>query len=180
MQMAAAKANTMRLAAPAHKATPQTPAEASNAMGKLGAAMAERARLQAELDAAVAKVTTAFQPKIQELAGEIKELVGGLQTWAEANKDDLTSDGKRTVSLGTGDIGWRTNPPKVKVSGLEKVIAVLKAKGLEVFVKVKEELDKKAILDAPEAIKGVKGLEIVQDETFWAHPANVDMEEIAS
>jgi phage host-nuclease inhibitor protein Gam len=180
MQMAAAKANTMRLAAPAHKATPQTPAEASNAMGELGAAMAERARLQAELDAAVAKVTTAFQPKIQELAGEIKELVGGLQTWAEANKDELTAQGKRTVNLGTGDIGWRTNPPKVKVSGLEKVIAVLKAKGLEVFVKVKEELDKKAILDAPEAIKGVKGLEIVQEETFWAKPANVDMEEIAS
>ena len=172
--------NTMRIAAPAHTATPQTAAEASNAMGELGNAMAERAKLQAELDQAIAAVTAKFQPKIQALAGQVKDLVSGLQTWGEANKDELTAQGKRSVNLGTGEVGWRMNPPKVKVTGLPKVIELLKAKGLEMLVAVKEDINKKAILEDPSQIKGVKGLEVVQDETFWAKPASVDMEEIAS
>ncbi len=172
--------NPLRLTAQAHRATPQTAAEASNAMGELGTAMAERARLQADLNQAVAAVTARYQPKIQTLAGQVKDLVGGLQTWAEANKDDLTAQGKRTVNLGTGEVGWRLNPPKVKVTGLQKVIELLKAKGLEMLVAVKEDVNKKAILEEPSQIKGIKGLEVVQDETFWAKPASVDMEEIAS
>jgi phage host-nuclease inhibitor protein Gam len=170
----------MRIAAPAHRATPQTAAEASNAMGELGTAMAERARLQAELDKAIAEITARYQPKIQALAGQVKDLVAGLQTWAEANKDELTSDGKRSINLGTGELGWRLNPPKVKVTGLVKVIEILKAKGLEMLVAVKEDVNKKAVLEDPGRIKGIKGLEVVQDETFWAKPASVDMEEIAS
>ncbi len=172
--------NTMRIATQAHRATPQTAAEASNAMGELGTAMADRAKLQADLDKAVAEVTAKFQPKIQALAAQVKDLVGGLQTWAEANKDDLTAQGKRSVNLGTGEVGWRTNPPKVKVTGLPKVLELLKAKGLEMLVAIKEDINKKAVLEDPSQIKGVKGLEIVQDETFWAKPASVDMEEIAS
>ncbi|MEW5763600.1 MAG: host-nuclease inhibitor Gam family protein [Acidobacteriota bacterium] len=172
--------NPMRLSAPAHRVTPQTAAEASNAMGELGTAMAERARLQAELDAEVAKVTAKYQPKIQLLAAQVKDLVGGLQTWAEANKDELTAQGRRSVNLGTGELGWRLNPPKVRVTGIGKVIELLKAKGLEMLVAVKEDINKKAILEDPSQIKGIKGLEIIQEETFWAKPASVDMEEIAS
>lgn len=172
--------NPMRLAAPAHRATPQTAAEASNAMGELGTAMAERARLQAELDKAIANVTAHFQPKIQGLSAQVKDLVSGLQTWAEAHKDELTAQGKRSVNLGTGEVGWRLNPPKVRVTGLGKVIELLKAKGMEMLVAVKEDVNKKAILEDPSQVKGIKGLEIVQDETFWAKPATIDMEEIAS
>lgn len=174
------KPNPMRIATKAHGGTPQTAAEASNMMADLGSAMAERARLQAELDKAVADVTAKYQPKIQDLAARIKEAVQGLQTWAEANKDELTADGKRTVNLGTGEVGWRLNPPKVKVTGLPKVLDLLKAKGLYNLIKVKEDLDRVAILKEPDAVKGVKGLEIVQEETFWAKPAAIDMEEIAS
>ena len=172
--------STMRIATQAHTATPQTAAEASNAMGDLGTAMAERAKTQAEMDAAVAQVTAKFQPKIQALAAQVKDLVNGLQTWGEANKDELTAQGKRSVNLGTGEVGWRMNPPKVKVTGLPKVIELLKAKGLDMLLAIKEDINKKAILEDPSQIKGVKGLEVVQEETFWAKPASVDMEEIAS
>ena len=172
--------STMRIATQAHTAAPQTAAEASNAMGDLGTAMAERAKTQAELDAAVAQVTAKFQPKIQALAAQVKDLVNGLQTWGEANKDELTAQGKRSVNLGTGEVGWRMNPPKVKVTGLPKVIELLKAKGLDMLLAIKEDINKKAILEDPSQIKGVKGLEVVQEETFWAKPASVDMEEIAS
>ena len=72
------------------------------------------------------------------------------------------------------------NPPKVKVTGLPKVIELLKAKGLDMLLAIKEDINKKAILEDPSQIKGVKGLEVVQEETFWAKPASVDMEEIAS
>jgi phage host-nuclease inhibitor protein Gam len=178
MQMAAK--STGRTAFPAHKVTPQTAAEAADLMGDLGGTMAELAGLQADCDAAVNKVASAYQPKIQVLAERKKAIELALQTWAEANKDDLTSDGKRTVNLGTGEVGWRICPPAVKVTGVAKVIEVLKAKALDRFIKVKEDLDKKAILEEPAAVKGVKGLEIVQNEIFWVKPAGLDMEEIAS
>lgn len=174
------KVTALRKVAPAKPAVPQTTADAAASMAQLGGAMAEHARLQAELNAAVAKITATFQEKIRPVQEEEDRLFDGLRTWAEANRDDLTKDGTKTVNLGTGEVGWRVNPEKVSLHGEAKVIEILKAKGLEEFVRTKESVDKALVLKRQDEVKGVKGLSIVQDETFRAKPSNVDMEKLAS
>ena len=43
----------------------------------------------------------------------IKELGQGVQIWAEANRNDLTRDGRtKTAKFAAGEISWRTRPPR--------------------------------------------------------------------
>jgi phage host-nuclease inhibitor protein Gam len=174
------KVTALRKVAPAKPAVPQTTADAAATMAQLGSAMAEHKRLQAEMDAEVAKVAAKYQERIRPVQEEEDRLFDGLRTWAEANREDLCSDGTKTVNLGTGEVGWRVNPEKVSLAKEAQVIEVLRAKGLEEFIRVKESVDKALVLKRQDEVKGVKGLTIVQDETFRAKPSGIDMEKLAS
>jgi len=52
-------------------------------------------------------------------------------------------------------------PPSVSVRGAESVIDTLKRLGLGKFVRTKEEVNKEAILNEPDEVRGVAGLNIV-------------------
>jgi phage host-nuclease inhibitor protein Gam len=63
----------------------------------------------------------------------------------------------------------------VSVRGVEAVIEALNRLGLSRFVRVKEELNKEAILNEPEAVKGVAGLSIKSGvEDFVIQPFEQD------
>ena len=55
---------------------------------------------------------------------------------------------------------WRQRPPSVAVRGADAVIAALKKLGLSRFVRTKEEVNKEAILNDAEAVRGVGGISI--------------------
>jgi phage host-nuclease inhibitor protein Gam len=61
----------------------------------------------------------------------------------------------KTVALTTGEIGWRLRPPKVVVRGVEAVLDKLKRMGLDRFIRTKEEINKEAILNEPDAVARV-------------------------
>lgn len=118
-----------------------------------------------DLDTKLRDRTAKLKQQIEDTAAPVKarkaELEAGLTAWAEANRDRLTNGGRsKTAKLPSGDIKWRTLPPKVSLRGIPSIIEYLKLNALARFVRTKEEVDKDAMLKEPEIAGQVPGVKI--------------------
>jgi phage host-nuclease inhibitor protein Gam len=166
---------------PAMTVVPKSREEASQMVAQIGSHQRQRERIQATMNDEIATLRARYEEKAQEHGRAIADLVVGLQAWAEANRVDLTEGGKtKTVTLASGEVRWRTNPPKVSVrGGLQAVIDSIKALGLAPqFVRFKEELNKEAMLAEPAVAQGIKGVRIEQSENFVVEPFELHLEEV--
>lgn len=158
----------------------QTREEVNAAIEQIGIAQRERDLIAVAMNDELARVRARHEQDAAPHAATIKALGHGVQIWAEAHRNDLTRDGKtKTVKLAAGEFSWRTRPPKVRIVGEGIVIAALKKLGLERFLRVKEEIDKNAILAEPDAVCDVKGIGISQGEDFIIRPFATNLEEVA-
>ena len=158
----------------------QTREEVDAAIAQIGIAQRERTAIEVAMNAELAAVRASYETLAAPRAAVIKEFRVGVQIWAEANRRELTREGRtKTVKLAAGEISWRTRPPKVRITGEGIVLAALKALGLERFIRTKEEIDKNAILADPEAVTAVKGITLAQGEDFVIKPFATDIEEVA-
>jgi phage host-nuclease inhibitor protein Gam len=155
---------------------PQTMAQVQSDIRKIGDLQREHARMSADLNDKVAKLTDAAAPLLKDLQERSSALKKGVQIYCEANREELCGKGK-TANLVTGEVQWRQRPPSVKVTGVDAVIAWLKNMGLNAFVRTKEEINKEAMLNEPEKAKAVPGVTIVTGvEDFVIVPFEVDTE----
>ena len=117
---------------------------------------------------------------IEALKKELGRLQTGVQTWCEANRAELTKDGKtKTANLTTGEVRWRKRPPSVTIKGVDVVLETLQRLGLTRFIRVKNEPNKEAMLAEPEAVRGIAGISIVTgQEDFIVTPLEVTAEEV--
>jgi len=151
-----------RLKATAQINVPQNNGEAAADIRRIGDLQRNLARMQAEMNDAIAHVTGLYQAPLEAMTKQITDLQKGVQAFCEANRDDLTNGGKvKTANLITGEVQWRQRPPSVRVTGAESVIETLRRLGLSQFVRTKEEVNKEAILNEPEGVKGVAGITVV-------------------
>jgi phage host-nuclease inhibitor protein Gam len=142
-------------------AVPQSKDECAFYINKIGRLHREIAVQTAAMNDEIAKITDRYTTVFAPLQDNIKFLQSGVQSWCEANRDELTNGGKsKSGQFVTGTVQWRQKPPSVVVRGVDAVIEALNRLGLGRFVRVKEELNKEAILNEPEAVKGVAGLSI--------------------
>lgn len=159
----------------------QTREEANEAIAQIGVAQRERDRIATEMNDELAAVRARHEERAAPHAAIIKDLGKGVQIFAEANRDDLTRDGKtKTVRLAAGEVCWRTRPPKVRITGEGIVAEALKKLGLERFLRTKVEIDKSAILADPDAVSSVKGISLSQGEDFVIKPFATEIEEVQS
>lgn len=151
-----------RIKTPAQTAVPQSRDDAAADIRRIGDLQRKLLREAAEMNDAIAHLTATYQPRIDEVNGEITLLQQGVQAWCEANRDDLTNGGRvKTANLITGEIQWRQRPPSVRVSKSKVVLEMLARLGLERFIRTKQEVNKDAILDEPDAVRGVAGITVV-------------------
>ena len=151
-----------RIKAKAQLDVPQSRDEAAQYIRQIGDLQRKMLREQAEMNDAIAHLTETYQPRLELLKGDIGTRQEGLQAWCEANRAELTNGGKvKTANLVTGEVQWRQRPPSVSVRGADSVIEALKGFGLDRFVRTKEEVNKDAILNEPDAVKGVAGINVV-------------------
>lgn len=140
---------------------PQTKDDVAADIRALGDLQREKLRRQTAMNDAIAQITAAAQPELEALEERIATLQTGVQTWCEANRDTLTEGGKtKTANLVTGEVNWRQRPPSVGIRGQDAVIDTLKRLGLVQFVRTKEEVNKEAILNEPDTVRGVAGITI--------------------
>ncbi|MEW5905126.1 MAG: host-nuclease inhibitor Gam family protein [Pseudomonadota bacterium] len=151
-----------RLKAKAQINVPQNNGECAADIKQIGDLQRQLARTQAEMNDAIAHVTQSYQGTLEALTLQIGGLQEGVQAYCEANRNDLTNGGKvKTSNFITGEVQWRQRPPSVRVTGADSVIETLQRLGLSAFVREKLEVNKEAILNEPEKVKGVAGINII-------------------
>jgi phage host-nuclease inhibitor protein Gam len=153
-------------------AVPQSHDDCAADINAIGRLSREITVTQAAMNDEIAAITDRYTAVFTPLQDEVKSLTAGVQSYCEANRDELTLNGKtKSGQFVTGTVMWRTKPPSVAVRGVEAVIEALKQFGLHRFVRIKEELNKDAILNEPTAITGVAGLSIKKGvEDFVIEP----------
>ena len=150
--------------------------EAQSAIKQIGDLQREHARRTTVMNDAIAAITEAEAPQLDELNKRIETLQAGVQTWCEANREQLCGKGK-TANLITGEVSWRVRPPSVRVTGEESVIDLLKRMTLGRFVRTKEAVNKEAILNEPDSVAGVPGIKVISGvEDFVIVPFEVETE----
>lgn len=153
-----------RLKAAAAPYAAQTKEEVISGIKQLGDIQRKLTRVETEMNDQIAAVTEYHSPAIEQLKAKREELQSGIQTWCEANRDELTNGGKvKTANLTTGEVQWRNRPPSCGIRGAEAVIELLKRLKLDRFIRVKEEINKDAILNEPMAVKNIPGITIKKD-----------------
>jgi len=161
-----------KLKSKAQIAVPQSRDEVAADIRQLGDLQRELLRTETLMNDKIAAIVADNQPLIDAVNLRIQNLQEGVQAYAEAHREELTSNGKvKFANLVTGVVKWQKRPPSVSVRGADTVIATLKRLGLGKFVRTKEEINKEAILNEPEQVSGVAGIKIVKDvEDFVIEP----------
>ncbi|MBO9538753.1 host-nuclease inhibitor Gam family protein [Herbaspirillum sp.] len=165
-------ATKQRVKAAAQKWVAQSQDDVAATIRQIGEVSRDVLRLQTNMNDEIAVITQKYQELITPKQERIKNMQEGVQTWCEANRDTLTNSGKvKSFGFITGNIQWRQRPPSCRITGAEAVIDTLKRLGLSRFVRTKEEVNKDAILNEPEAVAGVAGVSVVTGlEDFVIEP----------
>lgn len=145
-------------------------------INKIGALSREITVLQAAMNDEIAAITDKYTGQFSPLEAQVVNLQQGVQIFCEANRNELTQNGKtKTASFLTGEVQWRQRPPSVSARGVDAVIDALKSFGLHRFIRTEEKLNKDAILNEPAAVAGVAGLTIKKGvEDFVIKPFEIE------
>lgn len=139
----------------------QTREQAVAAIASIGSVSRMIAQIAAEADNTVAEIAKKKDADLAPLRDQLKQLNGEVQSYCEAHRDELTHDGRvKFHDFGTGRIAWRQRPPKVTVRNAESVILALKSLGLHRFVRVKEEVNREALLADPASARAIAGVSV--------------------
>lgn len=140
---------------------PQSKEDVTCDIRKIGDLSRELARVETAMNDEIGAITDRYAPQMEALKQELSVLQKGVQGWCEANRDELTDNGKtKTANLVTGEVQWRNRPPSVSIRGADSVLETLLRLGLDRFIRRKEEINKEAILNEPAAVLGVAGITV--------------------
>jgi phage host-nuclease inhibitor protein Gam len=168
-----------KLKVPAGPPAPQDRDQCATAIADYGRTLRNRDRLMAEMNDKIANITEEYQGQIDQHNESLELRIKAIQVYCEANRDELTGGGKvKFANLITGQVEWRKATDSVSVprgEGLEPVLALLKEKKLDRFIRIKEEINKEAILLDRKAIVGIPGIRInIGKEAFSVTPFEVE------
>ena len=155
--------------------------EAEAFLLRIGNLQREVERLNADMNDEISLIRKRYEQKAIKLNDEIQEKFSRLHVWAEANKATLLKGKSKTAKLATGELSWRTPPPSVSVRKEDEVVVALKAAGMSDFVRIKETVNKDAILSSDEnkaRASSIKGISIKQTEQFVAKPHTSEIERV--
>lgn len=155
----AAKVKRIKSAAAVY--VPQTKEDVTCDIRKIGDLQREMIRLETQMNDQIGAITQQYAPQLDEIRKDLDLLQKGVQAWCEANRAELTNNGKsKSANLVTGEVQWRNRPPSVGIRGMDSVIETLLRLGLDRFIRRKEEINKEAILNEPAAVSGVAGITV--------------------
>ncbi len=140
---------------------PQSWDEAAKQIAKIGDMRRDIATIKQDADEKIARIGEAVAAGQKQMKGDLADLEAGLQVYCEANRNTLTDNGKtKTGKFPTGVVSWRLSPKKVNLKGIDAIIERLKKADLQRFIRVKEEINKDAILEKPKDVAAIEGISI--------------------
>ena len=139
----------------------QTRDEVEVAIKEIGDLNRELERLGIEQNDKLAAITEEYAPLMNEVKEKLAPKQDAVQAWCESRRDELTNNGKtKTGTFNTGEVQWRIRPPSVGIRGADAVLESLRTLGLSRFIRIKEEVNKEAMLNEPELAATVAGVTI--------------------
>ncbi|MFS4437873.1 host-nuclease inhibitor Gam family protein [Paracoccaceae bacterium GXU_MW_L88] len=159
---------------------PQDDSEARNAIREVGDLNREVLRLEAKMNDEIAALQEKYGELVAPLKEQSKAKTEGLQIFCEANRARLTRNGKvKYHKFATGEVSWRTRPAKVTIRGKDAVIEAIKAARLgKKFLRIKEDVNKEAMLEDRKTAAGIAGVSIGSDgEDFLVEPFETELQE---
>lgn len=154
---------------------PQTEQEADECLRQLGNVMRRREEVRILLNGVVEVNQQLAARADAPLGQKQEELVKKLAAFAEANRSRLAKG--KTIQLPSGVLNWRLTPFKVTPRGkVAAILAELKRRRLGRFIRVKEELDREAMLREPEVAGKVPGISIDRREELYIQPLDLPVE----
>jgi phage host-nuclease inhibitor protein Gam len=155
---------------------PQTREAVADLIGGIGFDSREITALQIEMNETLSKIKEAYEQRAEPFRRRIEESQRAVQAFCEAHREALTVQGKvKTYAFTTGEVHWRTRPPSVRITGEDAVMFTLRSLGLQRFIRIKEEINREAILNEPTAVAKVPGIRISQIEDFVVVPFEVEL-----
>lgn len=159
---------------------PQTRDETIEYIAEIGRLQRQRERLQASMNDEISAIKQKYEEQALPLGQDIKQLSEGVQIWCEANRIDLTDNGKvKFAQLASGKVNWRTRPPKVTLRKKDQIIEACHNLGLTRFLRTTEDINKEAMLAEREVAETLQGVSITQGEDFVITPYETDLDEVA-
>ena len=151
--------------------------EAAKFLAKIGEEQRKVDAIALDLNNDVDKLKTSAMTKAKLPQEKVSNLISGLFAFAEAHRKELTNDGKiKTVKVPTGSFGWRMTPKSVSLRNVKSILEELKSLKLKRFIRIKEEVDKEAMLKESDMAETIKGVSIGQHEEFLAKPNELELE----
>lgn len=159
---------------------PQSAEEVNDFIYRLGIAQRQRFGIETDMNDRLAEVKAAHEALAKPVSDQIGGLLKGLSAWCEANRAALTKEGKvKFHRFAAGEVSWRRRPPKVSVRYVDAVIEAVKKLDLTKFLRVKEEVNKEAMLADPDLARTIAGVTIGSEgEDFVVKPFETELEEV--
>lgn len=159
---------------------PQSREEVIEHIRSIGDLTRQCTRLAATMNDGIAVLQEQYAQAADPINGRIEALQKGVHVWCEANRASITNDNKvKFADFVTGIVKWRAKPPSVSLKKVEAVLEALKKNGLKQFIRVKEDVNKEAILadkNASTKLAGIAGVTINGgDEEFVIEPHEQDL-----
>jgi len=160
----------------AEYAAPQSDSQASDTLAEIGALRRTLGGIDLELAAAVDAIKRDFEERAAPTKARAEAAEAALHAYCDVHRGRLTADGKRKfVDLPAGRVAWRVTPAKVTVRGVDAVMDALRRFGLERFIRLKEEINKEAILAEKDAVASIAGISISQREEIIFEPNSAEL-----
>jgi phage host-nuclease inhibitor protein Gam len=152
---------------------------AEEILGEIAVLKLEEREQKNALDRQLTAARERYEEPLSTLGKQIEEKTAVLERWAEQNPEEFAR-GRKSIEMIHGLLGYRTGTPKLKLlrgCSWDSVLLIVKnlAK-FAGFVRVKEEVNKEAILAAASAsrinddeLKQI-GVKVVQEEAFFVEP----------
>lgn len=156
-------------------AMPRSRPAVARMIRRVGQIERRREALRSRLNNKVALVQKRFLAEVEPLDIEEQGLVEALMAFDRAHHEVAAFRGKRTLNFPTGDIGRRLTPPALKIEDEDVALADLVGKGLEQFYRVYHEINREALLNAPEVVRTIPGAAIERQEKFFVKPKELDV-----
>ncbi|MCX7998854.1 MAG: host-nuclease inhibitor Gam family protein [Leptospiraceae bacterium] len=161
----------------------------AEAIQRIGELQRKRNELKTQTDEQIAKLQTELSEKLAPIDAEIELITKSLHAYCEPRKKVFFEKSK-SLELPTGILAYRISPPSVKGNitkkkiedilernSLTKPVASFEKRLAKVFLRMKLEINKEAILQDPKKAKLVTGLTVQEGiENFYVKPYETNIE----
>jgi phage host-nuclease inhibitor protein Gam len=132
-------------------AAPQTIEEATALLGDYAAKLTKAAKIRADADASIAAIQAARDEFLKPLEEGMKDLFRQLRAWWAVAGPAITEGKRKSAEIAGCIVGERTTTPKLALGNRKAedwIADLLDDPDLTDFVRVKEELDRQALIKA--------------------------------